>query len=128
MTFTGASSYNQEMAVTVNSISSTQMKATIPGKLLCASGTAQINVLNPPSAICLLNCPNLGRRRHEQSAEPEAGDDADVYDNERNAGEHLSGECSTGDDDSRGISRRSARMGGMWLTVRGERHLADFAA
>jgi TolB protein len=60
VTFTGASTYNQETAVTVNSISSTQMKATIPGKLLCASGTAQINVLNPPSAICLLNCPNLG--------------------------------------------------------------------
>ena len=60
VTFTGASTYNQETAITVNSISATQMKATIPGKLLCASGTSEINVLNPPSAICLLSCPNLG--------------------------------------------------------------------
>lgn len=60
VTITSASTYNQETAITVASFSSTQMKATIPGKLLCASGTAQINVLNPPSAICLLNCPNLG--------------------------------------------------------------------
>ena len=59
-TFTGDSTYGQETAFTVNSISSTQLKATIPGNLLCATGTAQINVLNPPSAICLLNCPNLG--------------------------------------------------------------------
>jgi Tol biopolymer transport system component len=60
VTLTGASTYNQETAITVNSITSTQMKATIPGKLLCASGPVQVNVLNPPSAICLLNCPNLG--------------------------------------------------------------------
>jgi Tol biopolymer transport system component len=59
-TFTGASTYGQETAITVTSITSTQLKATIPGTLLCASGTAEINVLNPPSAICLLNCPNLG--------------------------------------------------------------------
>lgn len=59
-TFTGDATYGQETAFTVNSISSTQLKATIPGNLLCATGTAQINVLNPPSAICLLNCPNLG--------------------------------------------------------------------
>jgi hypothetical protein len=60
VTITGASTYNQETALTVTSFSTTQMKATIPGKLLCASGPTQINVLNPPSAICLLNCPNLG--------------------------------------------------------------------
>jgi TolB protein len=60
VTVTSASTYSQETAITVTSFSSTQMKATIPGKLLCASGTAQINVLNPPSAICVLNCPNLG--------------------------------------------------------------------
>jgi Tol biopolymer transport system component len=59
-TFTGESTYGQETAITVTSITSTQLKATIPGTLLCASGTAEINVLNPPSAICLLNCPNLG--------------------------------------------------------------------
>jgi Tol biopolymer transport system component len=60
VTMTSLSTYNQETAITVTSFSQTQLKATIPGKLLCASGTAQINVLNPPSAICLLNCPNLG--------------------------------------------------------------------
>src|SRR5271170_3903565 len=60
VTVTGDATYGQETAITVNSISSTQLKATIPGTLLCASGTAAINVLNPPSAICLLNCPNLG--------------------------------------------------------------------
>ena len=60
VTFTGDATYGQETAITVSSISSTEMKATIPGGLFCASGTAEINVINPPSAICLLNCPNLG--------------------------------------------------------------------
>jgi Tol biopolymer transport system component len=60
VTFTGASTYNQETGITVTSITGTQMKATIPGTLLCASGPAQINVINPPSGICLVNCPNLG--------------------------------------------------------------------
>ena len=60
VTFTGVATYGQEMAIPVNSISSTQLKATIPGTLLCASDTVKINVLNPPSAICLVNCPNLG--------------------------------------------------------------------
>ena len=60
VTFTGDATYGQETAITVNSISSTEMKATIPGALFCASGTAEINVINPPSAICLVNCPNLG--------------------------------------------------------------------
>jgi Tol biopolymer transport system component len=60
VTITGASTYDEETAITVNSISSTQMKATIPGTLLCASGSYGINVINPPSAVCLLNCPDLG--------------------------------------------------------------------
>jgi TolB protein len=60
VTITGDSTYGQETAITVTSITSTELKATIPGTLLCASGTAQVNVLNPPSAICLVNCPNLG--------------------------------------------------------------------
>jgi Tol biopolymer transport system component len=60
VTITGASTYNQETAITVTSITPTQMKATVPGTLLCASGPAQINVINPPSGICLLNCPDLG--------------------------------------------------------------------
>jgi Tol biopolymer transport system component len=60
VTITGASTYNQETAITVTSITPTQMKATMPGNLLCASGPAQINVINPPSGVCLLNCPDLG--------------------------------------------------------------------
>lgn len=60
VTFTGLATYGVETAITVTSISSTQLKATIPGTYLCATDTPQINVINPPSAICLLNCPNLG--------------------------------------------------------------------
>lgn len=60
VTLTGASTYNEETAITVNSITSTKMTATIPGTLLCASGPVAVNVLNPPSGICLVNCPNLG--------------------------------------------------------------------
>lgn len=60
VTFTGAATSGQETAVTVTSITSTQLKATIPAALLCATDSAQINVINPPSAICLVNCPNLG--------------------------------------------------------------------
>ena len=60
VTFTGAATGGIETAVTVTGISSTQLNATIPGTLLCATDTAQINVINPPSALCLVNCPNLG--------------------------------------------------------------------
>lgn len=60
VTYTGLSTYGQETAITVTSISSTQLKATLPGSLLCATDVAEINVLNPPSAICIVNCPNLG--------------------------------------------------------------------
>ncbi len=60
VTITGASTYDEETAITVNSISPTQLKATIPGASLCATGPVQVNVINPPSAICIVNCPNLG--------------------------------------------------------------------
>ena len=60
VTFTGVATGGIETAITVTGISSTQLNATIPGTLLCATDTAQINVINPPSAICLVNCPNLG--------------------------------------------------------------------
>ncbi|MGB7848793.1 MAG: hypothetical protein WBL63_24490 [Candidatus Acidiferrum sp.] len=60
VTFTGLATYNTETAVAVTSISSTQLKATIPGSYLCATDGAKINVINPPSAICIVNCPNLG--------------------------------------------------------------------
>jgi WD40-like Beta Propeller Repeat len=60
VTYTGLATYGAETAITVNSISSTQLKATIPGTYLCATDTAKINVINPPSAVCIVNCPNLG--------------------------------------------------------------------
>jgi WD40-like Beta Propeller Repeat len=61
VTFTSQPATNGvETAITVTSISSTKITATIPGAYLCAVGTAQINVINPPSAICIINCPNLG--------------------------------------------------------------------
>ncbi|HXX99552.1 MAG TPA: hypothetical protein VEI54_01450 [Candidatus Limnocylindrales bacterium] len=61
VTFTGVVTGGVETAITVNSVSSTQIQATIPGSLLLdADPNATINVINPPSAICLVNCPNLG--------------------------------------------------------------------
>jgi len=49
-----------ETAITVTSTTSTQLKATIPASMLAAADTVQVNVINPPSGICLANCPNLG--------------------------------------------------------------------
>lgn len=60
VSYTGLATYGVETAISVTSITSTQLNATIPGKLLCATDTARINVINPPSAICLVDCPNLG--------------------------------------------------------------------
>lgn len=60
VTFTGVATGEIETAITVTSISSTQLNASLPGTLLCATDTAKINVINPPSAVCLVNCPNLG--------------------------------------------------------------------
>jgi TolB protein len=62
VTLTGPSTYNEETAITVNSISGDgkTMTATIPGTLLCASGPVAVNVINPPSGICLVSCPALG--------------------------------------------------------------------
>lgn len=61
VTFTGPHATNgTETAITVSSISPTQITATIPGIYLCAAEPTQINVINPPSAVCIVNCPNLG--------------------------------------------------------------------
>jgi hypothetical protein len=60
VTFTGVATGGIETTITVTSITATQLNATMPGTLLCATDTAQINVINPPSALCLVNCPNLG--------------------------------------------------------------------
>jgi hypothetical protein len=60
VTYTGLATYGIETAINVTSYGTTQLKATIPGVYLCAVDTAQINVINPPSAVCITNCPNLG--------------------------------------------------------------------
>jgi hypothetical protein len=60
VTFTGLATYGVETGINVNSVSATQIKATIPGAYLCAVDTAKINVINPPAAVCITNCPNLG--------------------------------------------------------------------
>jgi len=60
VTYTGAATGGVETAINVSSISSTQIKAVIPGTYLTNADSAQINVINPPSAVCLVNCPNLG--------------------------------------------------------------------
>jgi len=49
-----------ETAINVNSITSTQIKATIPGTLLAVADITRINVINPQSGICVVNCPDLG--------------------------------------------------------------------
>jgi hypothetical protein len=60
VTYTGLATYGIETAINVSSISSTQVKAVIPGAYLCATDVAEINVINPPSAICITNCPSIG--------------------------------------------------------------------
>ncbi|HET7891411.1 MAG TPA: hypothetical protein VFL34_07795, partial [Candidatus Sulfotelmatobacter sp.] len=60
VTFTGLATFGTETGINSSYVSGSVMKATIPGTYLCATDSAQINVINPPSAICLVNCPNLG--------------------------------------------------------------------
>ena len=60
VTFTGAATNGVETAINVSNITTTQITATIPGTYLKSADSAKINVLNPPSGICLVNCPDLG--------------------------------------------------------------------
>jgi len=61
VTFTGVATGGIETAFNVSSITATQIKAAIPTNFLTqADAAAKINVINPPSGICLVNCPNLG--------------------------------------------------------------------
>ena len=60
VTFTGAATNQIETAINTSNITPTQITATIPTKYLMTADTATINVQNPPSGICLVNCPNLG--------------------------------------------------------------------
>jgi len=59
--FTGLSTNEVPTTITATSITSTQIEAVIPGTLLVdADASAQINVVNPPSGVCIAYCPVLG--------------------------------------------------------------------
>ena len=61
VTITDQATSGQATAITITSYSSTSLTATIPGTFLANPDTAQIGVINPPSASgCLVNCPDLG--------------------------------------------------------------------
>jgi len=61
VTFTGLSTSEVETAINVTSITPTQIQAVIPGTMLAdADPNALINVINPPSGVCLVGCPVLG--------------------------------------------------------------------
>lgn len=60
VTYTGKNANQVETSLVINSYSATQLKAVIPGAFLTVDDTVRIRVQNPPSAVCLLNCPDLG--------------------------------------------------------------------
>jgi trimeric autotransporter adhesin len=61
VTYTGVATAGIETAISTSSITSTQIKAIIPTTYLTqADPAARINVINPPSGVCVVNCPNLG--------------------------------------------------------------------
>jgi len=61
VTYTGVATAGVETAINTSSITSTQIKAIIPTTYLTqADPAAKINVINPPSGVCIVNCPNLG--------------------------------------------------------------------
>lgn len=60
VTFTGVATSGNKTAINIESISSTEIKAVIPGTYLSQNDTAQIGVINPPSGVCIVHCPDLG--------------------------------------------------------------------
>ncbi|HEY2120537.1 MAG TPA: IPT/TIG domain-containing protein [Candidatus Acidoferrum sp.] len=62
VTYTGVATLGVQTAINTTNITSTQIKAVIPGSYLAAADpNAQIDVINPPSAPCILaSCPELG--------------------------------------------------------------------
>jgi hypothetical protein len=62
VTYTGVATLGVQTAINTTSITSTQIKAVIPGSyLMNPDSNAQIDVINPPSAPCILSsCPELG--------------------------------------------------------------------
>lgn len=59
-TFTGLATGGIETAINIQSTSATEIKAVIPGTYLSVPDAARINVINPPSGICIVHCPDLG--------------------------------------------------------------------
>ena len=62
VTYTGVATLGVQTAINITSISSTQIKAVIPASYLAsADPAAKIDVINPPSAPCIVSsCPELG--------------------------------------------------------------------
>jgi hypothetical protein len=60
VTYTGANTSGVETAISISSITETEIVALVPGNLQMATDSAQINVINPPSGVCVVNCPGLG--------------------------------------------------------------------
>jgi hypothetical protein len=60
VTFTGLATSGIETAINPTSITSTQIIAVVPGTYLTTTDNARINVINPPSGVCIVNCPGLG--------------------------------------------------------------------
>jgi hypothetical protein len=61
VTYTGVATSGIETAITAQSISSTEIKATIPGTYLAKPDPdVHLNVINPPSGVCIVHCPDLG--------------------------------------------------------------------
>lgn len=52
--------YHQDTSLTIKSITDSEIKATIPGTFLANADVSIIKVINPPSGVCLSNCPDLG--------------------------------------------------------------------
>lgn len=62
VTYTGLATLGVQTAINTTSMNATQIKAVIPAAYLAAADpTAKIDVINPPSAPCIVSsCPELG--------------------------------------------------------------------
>ncbi len=60
VTFKGVATSQIETAINIQNITETEIKAVIPGSYLATADSAKINVINPPSGVCVVHCPDLG--------------------------------------------------------------------
>ena len=71
VTYTGIATGGIETAINTSGITATQIKAIIPTTYLTtADPAAKINVINPPSGVCLVSCPDLGGGDTNCSGDP----------------------------------------------------------